>query len=401
MKKKFLLNSIYALFIYAGLFCSCSNETELKSENDGIKSKTLSVEDIVNNLETSFEPSVRVVGDDITKNYPDYYCGYYYVDNQLVIWITDTANDSYRQDLERRCGGTGFVIQQAQHSYNELSLIRDKVSESKQRGVWEKYKVTGCGIDTEQNKILVLLADVSAENIKGFEAEFPEYPSMFIFLHLAPVVENENNSIMPLVDIDSTVPVIPGANYYASGGDSGTVGYKTTYQNKPAFVTTAHSVGAVNNSIKDVADYTTIVGYVEARDLTGYDLAVCSIKDGFASSNQFTFMGSSVTLVANTYQTPIEGKTKVGCKTYYSNAGQETAIVFKTGIELAGRSQKVFALAAYKAQSGDSGSLVFCPDNRYAVGIHVANYTSSTLGSYSAFLPCSYIKAKYGTLPQN
>lgn len=189
MKKDFFLNSIYALLAYAVLLCSCSNETKPKSGNNEIKNKMLSVEEIVNNLETSFEPSKRVVGEDITKNYPDYYCGYHYVDNQLVIWITDTTSDSYRKDLERRCGGIGFVIQQARHSYNELSLIRDKVSESKQRGVWKKYKVTGCGIDTEENKILVLLADVSTENTKGFEAEFPEYPSMFTFLHLAPVVE--------------------------------------------------------------------------------------------------------------------------------------------------------------------------------------------------------------------
>lgn len=135
-----------------------------------------------------------------------------------------------------------------------------------------------------------------------------------------------------------------------------------------------------------------LLGY----DLTGYDLAVCTIKNSFTNSNTFTFMNSTITLVSNTYQVSVANKTKVGCKTFYSNKGQETATVYLTDVELKGRTQKAFALAAYKAQNGDSGCLVFCPNNNQAVGIHVADGNNG----YSAYLPCKYINMKFGTLPK-
>lgn len=96
------------------------------------------------------------------------------------------------------------------------------------------------------------------------------------------------------------------------------------------------------------------------------------------------------------YQVSVANKTKVGCKTFYSNKGQETATVYLTDVELKGRTQKAFALAAYKAQNGDSGCLVFCPNNNQAVGIHVADGNNG----YSAYLPCKYINMKFGTLPK-
>lgn len=376
---------------------ACSGDTSVNQIVTETKAE-ISVDNAAVNLESSFRPLVRSSEDDSYKNvYPDYYCGYYGEDDKLIILVKDISDKSCREDLEHRCATSNFELKQADLSMNELENIRNVISDSKTNGIWDKYHITGCGVDVKENKVLILVDDISNSNIEALKNEFFDYKLILKFLKFE-LKENDVNeySLSPVADVDSTVPIIPGAGYYATGGSGGTVGYKTIYKTKPCFVTTAHSVGSKGNTIKDIADYTSKVATVTEYDLSGYDLAVCTIESGFANSNTFTFMGSSVSLVSGTYQVSIANKTKVGCKTFYSNKGQETATVYFIDVELKGRSQRAFALAAYKAQDGDSGSLVFCPDNNQAVGIHVADGGNG----YSAYLPCKYINMKFGTLPK-
>lgn len=165
-------------------------------------------------------------------------------------------------------------------------------------------------------------------------------------------------------------------------------------------VTAGHTVKAVGNKIIDTQDLTTKLGECIECDVTGHDLAVCTLVDKVSSSNIFKYNNTTIQIVDGTYDN-VKKDNMIALKGFY-HSGPGKIIVEKT--KLSGRTFTEFAVATYKSQDGDSGGLIFSPNTKRAVGIHIASGEIKVDGTFQkagAFLPCSAIKWKYGTLPKN
>ncbi|WP_270290698.1 hypothetical protein [Bacteroides thetaiotaomicron] len=395
MKKILFLSA----FLFLGFGLNSCSDTDLNSptneENQPVENNT---NDIINNLESSFEVKARAEGEQVS--YPDYYCGSYFKDGILVIKVKGTNIKDYKKDLEQRCKSHLFIIEEGVNTMNELLQVRDFINSKDEIGVWKKLGISACGIDPKDGKVVVMLEDASEANINNFKNEVINSP-LIKFWQLSFSEGNtslESNKQTSSLAITPT-PMIPGADFYCAQG-GGSVGYRCVYKTKPCIVTAGHTVKAVGNKIIDTQDLTTKLGECIECDVTGHDLAVCTLVDKVSSSNIFKYNNTTIQIVDGTYDN-VKKDNMIALKGFY-HSGPGKIIVEKT--KLSGRTFTEFAVATYKSQDGDSGGLIFSPNTKRAVGIHIASGEIKVDGTFQkagAFLPCSAIKWKYGTLPKN
>jgi len=174
-----------------GCMFACSEDVSINQINTETKTE-ISVDNAAVNLESSFIPLVRSCEENCENVYPDYYCGYYGEDDKLIVLVKDISDMSCREDLERRCATSNFEFKQADLSMSELENIRNIISNSKTDGIWDKYHITGCGIDVKENKVLILVDDVSNSNVEALKNEFIDYASILKFLKFE-LKENDVN----------------------------------------------------------------------------------------------------------------------------------------------------------------------------------------------------------------
>ena len=147
-------------FVFLGFRLNSCSDTDLDSPvnetNQPVENNT---SDIINNLESSFEVKTRTEGEQ--TSYPDYYCGSYFKDGILVV---------------QRCKSNQFIIEEGVNTMNELLQIRNFINSKDEIGVWKKLGISACGIDSKDEKVIVMLEDVSEMNITNFKNEVINSP---------------------------------------------------------------------------------------------------------------------------------------------------------------------------------------------------------------------------------
>lgn len=162
-------------FVFLGFRLNSCSDTDLDSPvnetNQPVENNT---SDIINNLESSFEVKTRTEGEQ--TSYPDYYCGSYFKDGILVIKVKGTNIKDYKKDLVQRCKSNQFIIEEGVNTMNELLQIRNFINSKDEIGVWKKLGISACGIDSKDEKVIVMLEDVSEMNITNFKNEVINSP---------------------------------------------------------------------------------------------------------------------------------------------------------------------------------------------------------------------------------
>lgn len=132
----------------------------------------LSASELAQRLEKSFATEVtpNYVGE---KNYPDYYGGIFLDQNQFLIVLVKGNGEFYRPELERRAGGSNFIIRPCDYSMNELLEVYDELNRyltAHQAFCTDTLHYYGHGIRTDLNRISVHLGDCSPASISKFKA---------------------------------------------------------------------------------------------------------------------------------------------------------------------------------------------------------------------------------------
>ena len=107
------------------------------------------------------------------KNYPDYYGGIFLDQNQFLIVLVKGNGEFYRPELERRAGGSNFIIRPYDYSMNELLEVYDELNRyltAHQAFCTDTLHYYGHGIRTDLNRISVHLGDCSPASISKFKA---------------------------------------------------------------------------------------------------------------------------------------------------------------------------------------------------------------------------------------
>ncbi len=132
----------------------------------------LSASELAQRLEKSFATEVtpNYVGE---KNYPDYYGGVFLDQNQFLIVLVKGNCGFYRPELERRVGGSNFIIRPCDYSMNELLEVYDELNRyltAHQAFCTDTLHYYGHGIRTDLNRVSVHLGDCSPASISKFKA---------------------------------------------------------------------------------------------------------------------------------------------------------------------------------------------------------------------------------------
>ena len=129
-------------------------------------------DELAKNLLESFHNSIA---DTIT--YPQYYGGMYvdHQNNKCVIWVIgDTI--SAKNDLLKRCNGSGFIISNSSVSLSYLAELIKKIEMYISTPLGKEVKLHGIYLDEIHNKINVILGDTTTQNITYFKDKIMDSP---------------------------------------------------------------------------------------------------------------------------------------------------------------------------------------------------------------------------------
>lgn len=179
-----------SLFVCGALVFSCSDSDVSSDVNNSIvENNVLSVSDIANNLGSSFMPITRNAIENGTFDYPDYYGGMCVKDNQkLVVLVLDGDWEFVRKDVKERCRSSNFELEVCQYSMNQIMSVSKKISESG-LNILNELKVYYWGVDEEKNRLLVMMGDVSEDNLNKFKSLVVDSP-VIEFCESTPVTFN-------------------------------------------------------------------------------------------------------------------------------------------------------------------------------------------------------------------
>lgn len=377
MKKVLLFLFVCGAFLFS---CSDSNVNS-DVDNSSVENDVLSVSDIANNLGNSFMPITRSAIESGTFDYPDYYGGMCVKDNQkLIVFVLDGDLESFRRDVKERCQSSNFELKLCQYSMNQIMSISKKISESGSN-ILDELKVYYWGVDEEKNRLLVMMGDISEDNLNRFKSLVVDSP-IIEFCESTPVTLYAET-------------VSPGSGgYEAAGPGWGSIGFRCKYQNKNAFVTSGHVMKAVGKVLYKDETYKVSYGSCVACDVTGRDIAICTPSTGITISNTFTFGSSSRTL--STKPSLPSKNLPVGLKGKYNAS---SGLIKITSTSFPDRTYTAFAAGDFTSTNGDSGGIVFNRNDNSIVGILMAGATTTVDGvsmKLSFFTPYSAISSKYG-----
>lgn len=133
---------------------------------------TIPPDELAKNLLKSFYNSTS---DTIT--YPQYYGGMYvdHQNNKCVIWVIgDTI--SAKNDLLKRCNGSGFIINNSSVSFSYLAELIKIIEMYISTPLGKGGKLHGVYLDEINNKINVILGDTTTQNIAYFKNNIMDSP---------------------------------------------------------------------------------------------------------------------------------------------------------------------------------------------------------------------------------
>lgn len=341
-KSLFKCLALAVVFIIAG----CSND--LDDQNFVSETKSLSYLDFANNLWNSFEGAVTRSITAVDGNiYPSYYGGMYVQNDKLVVLVREN-NVSVKEDLLKRCDGSGFEMIICDYSYEELRSIIQKVTELLQSS--DEQNVVGCALLDKENKIEVWLKDCSQLNINKFKSVIGNY-SCLTFKESMSVQFEES--------------IYSGSSIGVSSG-YGSLAYRARRYGSEGFVGSGHVMKNVGNTLyKD--DRSTVIGDCVACNISGtVDASFCTLRSGYTPSNQER---NNFFTLTTTIKFPIVGES-VNIAGRHSNGGGSIVSTYVTYKGYTGAIMTGGIAADYDSQSGDSGAVIY-NNLGHLIGVHI------------------------------
>lgn len=311
------------------------------------------------------------------SEYPDNYAGSYIQDDgNLVVLLTEVSPTSI-SSIRSFTRSENTIVRKASVSYNDLVSYRDLIIERFESLKSESTignesntslstlisSFVGIGIEERNNRICVLLTDISQTNIQAFRT----YISTFNRISF----ERSDHAS------EDTTTSQPGT-YIRAADREGSIGYRCTYNNGTTtlygFTTAAHVAGSLNQPIYITPHQSgvtaTTCGTVRCLQYSGtIDVAFVENNSGFSVSN----LTPANKIIASSWFTYISEGSSV---LFHGDTSGETSGVVRNN-EFYFTTESGVALTDmlrcnYDAAAGDSGGIVFSLINGdYAVvGIH-------------------------------
>lgn len=299
--------------------------------------------------------------------YPEYYGGSYTDDDgNLVIYKVKETSVSAKQKtvasanvykkLENTIENDNFILQEVDHSYNELNDVMDQLNDYKLTEDNEiAHNFNAFWLSDEENCIFVELSDFNEASVQAFKENVCD-SDVIKFKESSGEAEAETNI--------NAGRKIETSSAYAS------VGYRVKRNGNVGFVTAAH-LGNVDTNISVNG---TVVGKIKKRQRSGsVDAAFVRVtNDDYTPTN--TLQGTTNKL-STTISEPGAGTVinKLGAST-----GATTGKVLSTNATLTvdGITHTNLTSADYKSAPGDSGGTIYSyissTNTRLTLGIHCA-----------------------------
>lgn len=318
---------------------------------------------------------------ELTGNYPDYYAGAYIdSDGELTVLLTNThqsTKDEVAELTRNQTIKTAFAVEsynvleaQSNLIFNTAINLRNLISASENLMVDDEISnlslsFIGCGIDEEQNKVVVSLTDTSTENISAFK----KYISNYSRVYFEKSEEHKEQTT-----------VSPGTGYTVSGA-TGSIGYRSRITSGGTtvygFTTAGHASSYIGQSFVNPSNNTTY-GTALKRQYSGtVDATFVQLTNSYSVSNVTT--GGAV--IGSSWFTSIpQGKTVYMCGTASYGNGNATlegtvknnSYSFVTSSNVSLSDQLRIYYGGKTPRAGDSGGIVYAVSNgtNTVVGIH-------------------------------
>lgn len=377
-------------FLYVGLavmffLSACSSDSIMEEIDNSVLletnvTKSSSTFDVIRNLKESFKNNVTRTLD---NSYPSYYGGMYVnEDNILVVQIVGADSIAIKNDLALRAKSSQFQMNACKYSYNELlstakNLEAYMISHKEDP---DNIKFYGFCIRDKENDIEIKLGDSSAGNIEKFKSL---------------VLDKEYFSYSQSKQMVFESELLLGQSiYYLSWGSLGFRARRTDGVVAPVdgFVTAGHVTKSVGTEIYADNQLSETIGVTELWRIGGnMDASFCRTTNNYAVTNQlYQDITSSVTPELASYAV---GST-VNLRGRHNASSGVITTTYATwtisGVTLSG-----LVGSYYQSQSGDSGGLIYTPDDMRIAGIHTAGAVDSGYG-VRYFTPAEAIVSYFG-----
>lgn len=240
------MKKLISILVVLSLMLSCSGYAfaagEIISENNFSNDAELSTyltkqdtsNEIYNKLLHYFTENGKY---DLEEHYPDFYAGAYIGESGELVILTKNASEDDIATLERVCGKSGYTIETAEYSINELITTKNQISSRIQKAKSEKLYLgqpVSISIRDNHNKVYVGLCDLNKS--KGFV----DYLTKGISSSIIQIYEAE--------ELEEYRSYYPGD--YIDSYMGGSAGYKVKLRingvDKIGFITAAHVTNGSN-----------------------------------------------------------------------------------------------------------------------------------------------------------
>ena len=366
---------------------SCTSELD-EINNTVHQQETLSGNELGANLMKSFQNAVSRSSEIKHLSYPSYYGGAYLnKEGKLVVKVVNKTSEEIEKDLITRCGGNGSIVDICEYSYSELLNAAEKMdnyllSKKNADNPFEFYGFSICDTD---NNIEVYLGDISESNIQDFKKEVLEEP----FLKF---VKSEKPAF--LSEILTGQSIVSGTRSY------GSVGFRAKRKDShvvpvTGFVTAGHVVQKAGTYVYENESMSTPIGCAEISQTSGdTDAAFCYSMNGYTFSNHLysDFLSVNPKLSSYLVNSKVAIRGRHSASTGYINSTYATS-TFKWPSQGISVTLTGIVKMTCNSQSGDSGCIVYTPDDMNIAGTLIGGVTNS---NPSYFMPASRTGKKYG-----
>lgn len=377
----FCLMTVFSLW-------SCSSDLESVISDSKLDQNVLSGRELGENLMKSFYNSVSRSSDVKDLSYPIYYGGAYLTDEgKLVVNVVNETSEEIKGDLVARCGGNGVVMNICEYSYSDLLGAARKMDDYllSKNNMDNSLSFYGFSVCDKGNNIEVYLGDVSESNIQNFKKEVLEEPFLKFVQLEKPVLQSE---------------ILTGQSIVSGTRTYGSVGFRARRKDShvvpvEGFVTAGHVVQRTGTYIYENESMSTPIACAEISQVSGdMDAAFCYSMNGYTFSNRLYSDFLSVNPKLSSYfvndRVAIRGR-------HSASTGVITSTYATASFKWVSQGISVTLTGIVKmtcnSESGDSGCIVYTPDNMNIAGTLIGGVNNS---NPSYFTPAARIVERYG-----
>lgn len=343
---------------------SCSNDTLVERISYVKENPTLSVDEMITNLNNSFIVSTTRGTENEIVSYPSNYGGMYINgEGILVILVTGNLDTEVKDSYALKIGSGGFLMKTCEYSYNELDMLRSKLedffSDENNWDFMNKIRWFSLGISNSENRVVVTM-DCKPDNVSMFKERVSS----------SPLIKFEQSSKKPI----GYARVMRPAAFITSTYGSGSIGYgakKST--GKVGIVTAGHVVPSQGILLDFEGEY---LENAENIQISG------KLDASFVPYSESLFTFSNVTQYGYVTLTKVIGSfaegTSVRCegsasKTVKGGTVKDPSASVLATIIVGGQEKDVvftdFIKTTMEVLRGDSGGICYLSSNYNPIGI--------------------------------